>query len=215
VADSIALYEEALLTYFKDLEIHDGETTRNPQVVLAITSRSSSDLITSDNFTPILPMLTLTRTGINKIDATHIVKTHITRKFRMRATQNLKTFMNADFMPIELGYKLDIWSLYTAHHLSLAEQIVWKIEKTPWINVLQDAQGVPHVTPGYIREWNAGEQTTYENISEESYRILKMSFDFRLFAQLLNTNYASYSALIPERKIKLVDREVNQSINIE
>ena len=117
--NSIVLYEEALLTYFKDLEIDDGEVTRNPHVILALTSRSSSDLITSENFTPVLPILTLTRTGITKIDATHIVKTHIMRKFRMRATQNRKNFMNADFMPIEMGYKLDIWSLYTIHHLSL------------------------------------------------------------------------------------------------
>ena len=192
---TIPIYEEALLTYFKNLEISDGETTRNPQVVLAVSSRASSELIVSDDFTPVLPIITLSRTGFSKIEASHIIKAHRTRKFRMRATQNKKTFMSADLMPFEMAYKLDIWSLYTAHHLSLAEQIIWKLEETPWINVIQETLGNSHVLPAYIREWNVGEQTTYEGITEENYRIFKLSFDFKLFIQLLNDNYASYSVL--------------------
>lgn len=201
--DSIPVYEEALLSYFKDLEIDDGDTTRNPQVILAITSRSASNLMVSEDFTPILPIITLTRTDFNPIDATHIVKSHITRKFRLRGTQNRKTFMAADFMPFEIGYKLDIWSLYMAHHLSLTEQIIWKLEKTPWVNVIQEANGVPHVTPGYIREWSIGDQSTYDGITEENYRIFKMGFNFKFFIQLANDRYATPSLLF-----KLTDQEI-------
>ena len=199
--DSIPVYEEALLSYFKDLEISDGESIRNPQVVLAISSRSSSELLLSEDFTPILPILTLTRAGFNKIDASDIVKSHITRKFRFRGTQNRKSFMVADLMPFEMSYKLDIWTLYTAHHLSLAEQIIWKFEKTPWINVSQEFLGVSHVTPAYIREWTIGDQSLYDNVTEENYRLFKLSFDFKLFIQLLKDDYATYSALF--RKINI------------
>lgn len=203
--DSIPVYEEALLSYFKDLEIDDGETTRNPQVILAVSSRSSSELIVSEDFTPVLPMITLTRTGFNIIDPSHIVKSHITRKFRMRGTQDRKAFMNADFMPMEMGYKLDIWSLYTVHHLSLTEQVIWKFMKKPWINVVQESLGVPHVIPGYIRDWNIGDQSSYDNITEENYRLFKMSFDFKLFIQLLNDNYATPSALFRRDEVQMID----------
>lgn len=203
MSDSIPVFEEALLSYFKDLEIDDGETTRNPQVVLAVSSRSSSELIVSDDFTPILPILTLTRTSLSRIEASDIVKSHITRKFRFRGTQNRKAFMAADFMPFEISYKLDIWSLYTVHHLSLSEQIIWKFQKKPWVNVSQETMGVPYLTPGYIRDWSVGDQSTYDNITEENYRIFKMSFDFKFFIQLLNDNYSTYSALFRKAKIQI------------
>ena len=207
--DSIPVYEEALLSYFKDLEIDDGETTRNPQVLLAVSSRSSSELITSKDNTPILPLITLVRTGFNTIDASHIVKSHITRKFRFRGTQNRKAFIATDFMPFEMGYKLDIWSLYTAHQLSLVEQIIWKFEKHPWINVTQEANGTPHVTPGYIREWSIGDQTTYDNMTEENYRIFKSSFDFKFFVQLANDRYATSSLLFKISDTILEDKGEN------
>lgn len=205
MADSIPIYEEALLAYFKDLEIADGETVRNPQVVLAVSSRSSSELIVSDDFTPVLPILTLTRGALSKTDATDLVRGHITRKFRFRGTQNRKSFMVADFMPFEISYRLDIWTLYTAHHLSLTEQVIWKLQKNPWINVVQEALGVPHVTPAYIREWTIGDSSTYDNITEENYRIFKMNIDFKLFVQLLNDKYATYSALFRRAKAEFED----------
>ena len=205
--DSIPVYEEALLSYFKDLEIDDGETTRNPQVILAVSSRTSSELIVSKDNTPVLPVLTLTRTGFGPIDASHIVKSHITRKFRLRGTQNRRSFMATDFMPFEMKYKLDIWSLYTAHQLSLVEQVVWKFEKTPWINVTQEANGTPHVTPGYIKDWSIGDQTMYDNITEENYRIFKSSFDFSFFVQLANSNYATPSLLFRTVETELIDSD--------
>lgn len=203
--DSIPVFEEALLSYFKDLEIDDGENSRNPQVLLAVSSRSSSELIVSDDNTPILPLITLTRTGFDSIDASHIVKSHITRKFRLRGIQNRRAFMATDFMPFEMSYKLDIWSLYTVHQLSLLEQIIWKFEKHPWINVTQEANGTPHVTPGYIRNWNIGDQTTYDNMTEENYRIFKSSIDFKFFIQLANDNYAKPSLLFKTSETILED----------
>lgn len=111
--------------------------------------------------------------------------------------------MAADFMPFEMGYKLDIWSLYMAHHLSLTEQVIWKLEKTPWINVVQEANGRPMVTPGYIREWSIGDQSSYDNVTEENYRIFKMSFSFKFFMQLSKDDYATPSLIF-----KIADHEI-------
>jgi hypothetical protein len=207
--DSIPVYEEALLSYFKDLEIDDGENTRNPQVLLAVSSRSASELIVSNDNTPVLPLLTLTRTGFSSIDASHIVKSHITRKFRMRGTQNRRSFMVTDLMPFEMSYKLDIWTLYTSHHLSLIEQIIWKLEKNPWVNVVQEFNGVPNVTPGYIRQWTVGDQTAYDNITEENYRIFKSSIDFKFFIQLVNDNYAKPSLLFRTTDYQIIEKSKN------
>lgn len=204
--DSIPVYEEALLSYFKDLEIDDGENKRNPQVLLAVSSRSASSLIVSKDNTPILPIITLTRTGFNLIESSHIVKGHITRKFRARAARNRKSIIMTDLMPFEIGYKLDIWTLYTAHHLSLLEQIIWKLEKTPWVNVIQDFNGVSNVTPGYIREWSVGDNTTYDNITEENYRIFKGSVDFKFFIQLAKSDYAVPSALFRTKDLQVVEK---------
>ena len=99
--NSVRLYDNGLVEYLKqNLTVDDGEDDgRRPQVIFALPSKKALVVDMSDNNTPILPILTVTREGFSRHETSGIVKTHLSRPFIHTHTRDKKNIYGSDFLP--------------------------------------------------------------------------------------------------------------------
>ena len=82
-------YDEAVIEYFKDIEIHDGVDLRTPQIQFSIPSSNGYKLDKDlENRTAILPLIVITRSSITPVSATPLIKNAITRPMILNLNEN-------------------------------------------------------------------------------------------------------------------------------
>lgn len=200
MANSIRNYDEALIQYFSNIQIDDGIELRYPQVVLSIPSFQGSKLQVSESWTPIFPIITITRVGLSHHQASEIIKARKLRPFVSRINFDNKTFSQAEVMPYIINYKLDIWSLTMEQCLSLSEEIIFKIENEPYVETHFNINNVNMFLPGYIQNFNFNDGTSYELIGDEDNRIIKHTITLDLFSYFVKSNKSTKSVLYNVQK---------------
>jgi len=200
---SIRQHDEAVLRYFGNLLIDDGENRRPPQTVFAIPSFQGSKLQVSESWTPIFPLIVVTRTGIEKVPATNIIKG---RKYRPAVTylnEDTKTMSQAEIMPYNINYKIDVISLFMEQNLQILESIIWKLEKSPGVLVNIPANTLNIQVSAYISNYTVSDSTNYENIPDEENRIIKNTITLSLFSYFVDTRYGAKTVLKTINNLKL------------
>lgn len=195
MANSIRNYDEALINYFSSIQIDDGIELRNPQVVLSIPSFQGSKLQVSESWTPIFPIITITRVGLTHHQSTEIIKARKLRPYVNKINFDNKTFSQAEVMPYIINYKVDMWSLTMEQGLNITEDIIFKIVNEPYIEAHFSINNVNMFLPGYIQNYNFSDGTSYETIGDEDNRIIKHSITLDLFSYLIKANKSTKSVL--------------------
>ena len=97
--NSILIYDSAVVSYLKTIQIADGDVIRNPQVLFAIPSRHDTKLTKTDNDMPLLPMLVVIRKSLEKNDFSGIVKNRLFRPYIYKYSNKKDKIYGIDAMP--------------------------------------------------------------------------------------------------------------------
>jgi len=187
--NSVRLYDNGLVEYLKqNLTVDDGEDDgRKPQVIFASPSKKALVVDMSDNNTPILPILTVTREGFSRHETSGIVKTHLSRPFIHTHTRDKKNIYGSDFLPYVINYKVDVWSLTQGMHTDIIVQLLWLMEKKPSIPVRGTIANREIKMNGYVEGYDISDSSTYDELSDENMRIFRSTLTIKMFAWLTKT----------------------------
>jgi hypothetical protein len=187
-SNSISLYDEKILDYLvHDLWVDYGDTVRHPQIHFAMSgTRQNLQLDLSDNNTPILPLITVIRRSIEPHEATKIIRTHVPKKpLYYTYTEDGKYARGVDFMPYNFTYDVDIWTLTQRSLLDITNFMIWKFLKEPSFSV-RGIFGEKNVNiPGYVEDYSYQDQSSYEEIGNEEDRILRGTFNLKIYGNLI------------------------------
>ncbi|NCD06810.1 MAG: hypothetical protein EOL97_11880 [Spirochaetia bacterium] len=203
--NSIRIYDEAVISYLKQITITDGEETRIPQVAFAIPSRLDTKLILSDNNMPLLPMFVITRESLEPNEASGIVKTHSIRPYIYVHDNKKEKVYGIDAMPYIFNYKIDTWNLSQNLHLEMINKLIWKFEKYRTIYANFTINNFNLRTNGYIENYSFSDETTYNEISESNIRLIKSSFNIKVFGWLFEEDYVKKTVLKNIQKVVIAD----------
>jgi len=187
--NSVRLYDNGLVEYLRqNITIDDGEDDgRKPQVIFASPSKKALVVDMSDNNTPILPILTVTREGFSRHETSGIVKTHLSRPFIHTHTRDKRNIYGSDFLPYTINYKIDIWSLTQGMHSDIMTQLIWLMEKKPSIPVRGIFANREIKMNGYIESYDISDASTYDELSDENMRVFRSTLTIKLFGWLTKT----------------------------
>lgn len=179
-------YDEAVLNFFSNISINDGVEIRNAQTVLAIASRKGTDLLLSDDITPVLPMIVVTRTDISPSSATFMIKNQITRPQILKLNQNDDVYDGIEVMPFDLKYVVDFYSLQQEMHNYILEKMLFLTYKKATVKTLIDINNQKIEINPYIKDIAYSDTTTFTQVPDTSNRIFHGVFNFTLSAYLYN-----------------------------
>lgn len=179
-------YDEAVLNFFSNISIDDGVEIRNAQTVLAIASRKGTDLLLSDDTTPVLPMIVVTRTDISPTPATFMIKNQITRPQILKLNQNDDIYDGIEVMPFDLKYVVDFYSLQQEMHNYILEKMLFLTYKNATVKTLIDINNQKIEINPYIKDIAYSDTTTFTQVPDTSNRIFHGVFNFTLSAYLYN-----------------------------
>ncbi len=200
-------YDEAVVNYFSDIKIEDGDTLRSPQVLLAIPSRQGVKLnVTNDN-TAVLPLISITRTGLSATSETNLVKSHVTRPYLYNISSNKKYFEGADFMPYNFSYQIDFFSLVQDMHNEIVEQILFKVHKNHYVTVKIDIANHNIEMNSYIHSISFSDSTSYTQIADNVSRIFHGTLNFSLYGFLIDVKRNTPTVLSDQQSIKIIDNK--------
>ena len=189
-------YDEAVIDYFKEIEIHDGIEFRNPQIQFSIPSSNGYKLDKDvENRTPILPLIVISRTGLNPVSATNIIKNAITRPMIFNINHSKKVFEGIEVLYYGLNYKVMFFSLQREMHNSILEQIAFKLHQNHSIKAFIEISNHNIETNNYISDINLSDSTTYEQIEDTNERIFVGEASFILNAKLFKVKRNTPSVL--------------------
>ena len=213
--NSIRIYDEALVSYLKQIEITDGEETRTPQVAFAIPSRLDTKLILSDNGMPLLPMLVVIRNSIEPSSFSGIVRTRIPRPFFYFHDDKKEKVYGLDSMPYYFNYIIETWHLTQNSYLETVNQLIWKFEKYKSIPAEIVINNVNLKANAYIEDYSLSNNTEQQELSSSNIRLIKGSFNIKVFGWLFEENHVRKTVLNTYQKIVLKDTRKNTIIENE
>jgi hypothetical protein len=204
-------YDEAVIEYFKDIEIHDGVELRTPQIQFSIPSTNGYKLIKdNENRTPILPMIVITRTNIAPNSATPMIKKSAIRPRILNLNSNTKTFDGIEILYYNLQYKIMFFSLTREMHNSILEQLAFKLYQDHYIKAHIEILNHNIQTNNYISDISINDSTGYEQIEDTAERVFIGDASFILDAKMFKAKKNVSSVLVFKEIGKLV--ETNQII---
>ena len=209
-------YDEAVIEYFKDIEIHDGVELRTPQIQFSIPSSNGYKLDKDlENRTAILPLIVITRSSITPVSATPLIKNAITRPMILNLNENGKIHEGIEVLYYGLNYKIAFFSLFREIHNSILEQIAFKLYQKHSIKAFIDISNHTIETNNYISDVSINDSTTYDQIDDTTERIFMGDGSFilnvKLFKAIRNTATVLqvkeniYDNELLETKITIVD----------
>jgi len=209
-------YDEAVIEYFKDIEIHDGVDLRTPQIQFSIPSSNGYKLDKDlENRTAILPLIVITRSSITSVSATPLIKNAITRPMILNLNENGKIHEGIEVLYYGLNYKIAFFSLFREIHNSILEQIAFKLYQKHSIKAFIDISNHTIETNNYISDVSINDSTTYDQIDDTTERIFMGDGSFilnvKLFKAIRNTATVLqvkeniYDNELLETKITIVD----------
>lgn len=188
-------YDEAVLDYFKTIEIEDGEEKRSPQVLFGTPSRQGIKLNLNDDNVPIMPFISVVRSSIAPNQQTKIIKGHINRPRIFTLDSNEKHYVGTELLPYDLNYQVDIFALVQDMFHNLIEQIIFKVYKKHYVRVQIETNGHVITHNGYIYNVSYNDATTYHQIAATVTRIFHGVLTFSLEANILNTDFKTMTVL--------------------
>jgi hypothetical protein len=201
----IRFYDNGIVEYLKEnIIVDDGEDDgRTPQVIFALPSKNSLSVDMSDNNTPIFPILTVTRDGFTRHEISGIVKTHLSRPFIHTHSRDKKNIYGSDFLPYNINYKIDVWSLTHRMHTDIITQLLWLMEKKPSVPVNGVVSNREIRMNGYIEGYDISDSTTYDELSDENMRMFRTTLSIKLFGWLtkIETNKKTVFEVLDNIKI--------------
>lgn len=204
---TIRFYDEALKNYFRDVRVEDGESYRSPQVIMATASRRKNySLEMSDDNQPLMPLITLIREGVDRNDKiTGMVKNQLIRPPVFKRGENWKYYIGNYIMPYYINYKLDVWSLTQDMNLGIIEQLIWKLERRPYLELSIVMNDINFQIRSRIEDYNLNDITTYEEFGDETFRIFRNNVSFKLDARLISDQWITPSIVKINENIVITD----------
>lgn len=193
--NSILIYDSAVVSYLKTIQIADGDVIRNPQVLFAIPSRHDTKLTKTDNDMPLLPMLVVIRQSLEKNDFSGIVKNRLFRPYIYQYSDKKDKIYGIDAMPYYFNYKIESWHLTQESYIDMLNKLIWKFEKERVVKAKLTLSNIDFGINGYIEDSTISDDTTYEEISQDSIRLIKGSFTIKMFGWLFDDNYVEKTVL--------------------
>jgi hypothetical protein len=194
-------YDEAVVNYFNDIKIEDGDTLRSPQVLLGTPSRQGVKLnVTNDN-TAVLPLISVIRTGLSATSETNLVKSHVTRPNLYNINSTETYFEGAELMPYNFSYQIDFFSLVQDMHNEIVEQMLFKVHKKHYIKVKIDVVNHNIETNLYIHNISFNDSTSYTQIADTASRIFHGTLNFNLYGFLIDIKRNTPTVLREEYSI--------------
>lgn len=189
-------YDEAVVEYFKDIQIHDGVELRTPQIQFSIPSSNGYKLDKDiENRTAILPLIVITRSSINPVSATPLIKNAITRPMILNLNENKKIYEGIEVLYYGLTYKLVFFSLIREMHNTILEQIAFKLHQNHCIKALIDITNHTIKTNNYISDISINDSTTYDQIDDTTEKLFMGDASFILNAKLFKSTRNTASIL--------------------
>ena len=188
-------YDEAVVDYFKTLEIEDGEEKRSPQVLFAVPSRQGVKLNVNEDKVPIMPFISVIRSGISPNTQTPIVKGHVHRPRIFSLDSSKKHYVGTELMPYNLNYQVDIFSLIQDMYYSIIEEIIFKMYKKHYVRTQFETDGHVITNNGYITNISYNDSTSYSQIASNLNRIFHGVVTFTLEANIVSTDFKTHSVL--------------------
>jgi len=207
-------YDEAVLNYYSTIQFDDGKETRNAQTVLAIPSRKGAELLLSNEVTPVLPMIVVTRQEITPTPETFLIKNQITRPHILNLNENKNVYDGIEVMPYNMKYQLDFYSLQQQVHNIILEQLLFLTYKKAYIKTLIEINIHQIEVNAYIKDINYSDSTTYVQITDQSTRIFHGVISFTLCGFLYNDKRAVSTVKEINNSISSTN-EILQEIKIE
>lgn len=194
-------YDNSVIEYFKTIYIETPEEVKIPQIAFALPSRQGIKLQTSDNKTPLFPFISIIRTGLTPNNETRIVKNKITRPFLLNINKEMNLYEGAEFMPYNLNYQVDYFSLIQEQFNILTEKILFKLHKKHFIKTMIDFSNHNASVNGYISNVSFVDSTSYAEVPDNSSRMFHGTINFILETFLIDPNYATKSVLTINEEI--------------
>jgi len=198
----LRFYDEAVVSYFSNIKIEDGNGLRSPQVMLGTPSRQGVKLNVTNDTTPVLPLISIVRTGMNATSETNLVKSHVTRPHVYSLNSTGKLYEGFETMPYNFVYQVDYFSLVQDMHNSITEQLLFRVHKNHYIKVLIDTTNHHYEVNPYIHSISLSDATTYTQIADNVSRIFHGTLGFSLYGFLINEKFVTPSVLSTTIEIK-------------
>lgn len=193
--NSIRIYDEAVMSYLKQITITDGEETRIPQVAFAIPSRLDNKLILSDNGMPLLPMLVVIRESLEPTDFSGIVRTHIPRPSIYVYDDTKEKVYGIDAMPYYFNYIIESWHLTQNSYLEMLNKLIWKFEKYKTIPAKFTLNNLNLGINGYIENYSISDDTDYAEVSESNIRLIRGTCSIKVFGWIFEEDYVKRTVI--------------------
>lgn len=202
-------YDESILTYLKDnITYLTPEGPKTPQITLALPSRQGAKLELTDNKTPVLPLISVIRSGLSPNNETKIVKSRIIRPQIINLKKNMKLYDGIMFMPFNISYQLDYFSLSQEIFNILTEKLLYNLYKKHYVKTFIEIGDVNLEINGYLTDISFSDATSYIEIPDTETRIFHGTIGFILYTQLLNDEFYIRSVLNTQYDIN-VDNTTN------
>lgn len=199
-------YDESVIEYFKDIEIHDGVELRTPQIQFSIPSANGYKLIKdNENRTPILPMIVISRVNIAPNTTTPIIKNSITRPRILNLNSNTQIYDGIDILYYSLQYKLMFFSLTREIHNSILEQLAFKLHQKHYIKAHIEMLNHTIHTNNYLSDISINDSTGYEQMEDTNERIFIGDASFTVNAKLFKTQKNVATVLTLKEQGYMVD----------
>lgn len=207
-------YDEAVVNYFTDIKIEDGDTLRSPQVLLGTPSRQGVKLNVTDDNTAVLPLISVIRSGMTATNETNLVKAHVTRPhlYSINSTENY--FEGAELMPYNFSYQIDFFSLVQDMHNEIVEQLLFKVHKKHYVKVKIDVVNHNIEMNSYIHNISFNDSTSYTQIADAISRIFHGTLNFNLYGFLIDVKRTTPTVLSEQYSIKDINTEQDLISNI-
>jgi len=193
---TLRYYDEAVVNYFKNITVEDGDgSRRTPQILFSIPSRQSLKLQLSNSSTPLFPLLYVTRTGFSPANETNIVKGHVTRPHIFELNSSEHYFEGAEMLPYNLIYQLDYMTIVQEMHNQITEQLLFNLHKKHYIKVRIELSNIIIESNAYIDNINVNDSSSYDKVEDSVNRIFHGTIGFNLYAYLFDPKYATHSVL--------------------
>lgn len=191
----IRYFDEATMSYFESIKIEDGETIRTPQIALAIPSRQALDIKLNNERYPVLPIIVVTRTGINQLPESGLVTAHVNRPMVFSLNSNTLVYDGVELMYVNYEYQIDYFALTEEMFNSMHQQILFKLRKKKYVPVKITDNNHYLVHNGAILNINFSDSTQYTQIPDTDLRIFHAVASFSVNGFITNAEFATRSVL--------------------
>lgn len=207
-------FDEAVMKYFEDVKIHDGERYRAPQIVLALPSRQGHDVVVNNENIPVYPIIVIQPVDITEQPESWAIKSHVTRPMVLTINRAKKMHDGVEIMYVQYNYAIKFAALTQEMYNIIREKLMFKLKKHSYVKVFVNASNTVIRTPALIRNVSFSNGMNYDELADTANRIFNGSVTFTLDGFITNEEYATRSIMKFSGVKNIIEPDSDEKISV-